>query len=124
MSLQLVDQLAGDRREIVDEIERIFDLVRDAGGELAERGELLRLDEAVLCGAQSSSDSLVRACALLSFRTGARSRLQLPPGRQNVVEKLDLLVSERAEPPNGGGQGQDADGSYLRVALGTPTIVR
>ena len=50
--LQLVDQLAGDGREIVDEIERVLDLVRDAGGELAERGELLRLHQAVLRGAQ------------------------------------------------------------------------
>ena len=38
--------------EIVDEIERVLDLVRDAGGELAERGELLGLDQAVLRGAQ------------------------------------------------------------------------
>ena len=50
--LQLVDQLAGDGREIVDEIERVLDLVRDAGGELAERGELLRLHQAVLRGAE------------------------------------------------------------------------
>ena len=28
--LQLVDQLAGDGREIVDKIERVLDLVRDA----------------------------------------------------------------------------------------------
>ena len=46
------DQLARQRREIVDEIERVLDFVRDAGGELAERGELLRLDEAVLRLAQ------------------------------------------------------------------------
>ena len=38
--------------EIVDEIERVLDLVRNAGGELAERGELLRLHQAVLRGAQ------------------------------------------------------------------------
>ena len=49
---QFVDQFDRDGREIVDEIERVLDLVRDAGGQLAERGELLRLDEAVLRGAQ------------------------------------------------------------------------
>ena len=49
---KFADQLARQRREIVDEIERVLDLVRDAGGELAERGELFRLDEAVLRFAQ------------------------------------------------------------------------
>ena len=49
---ELVDQLARQRREIVDEIERVLDLVGDAGGELAERGELLRLDQPVLRLAQ------------------------------------------------------------------------
>jgi hypothetical protein len=50
--VQLVDQLGRQRGEIVDEIERVLDLVRDAGGELAERGELLGLHQAVLRGAQ------------------------------------------------------------------------
>ena len=49
---QFIDQFGRERREIVDEIERVLDLVRDAGGELAERGELLGLDKAILCGAQ------------------------------------------------------------------------
>ena len=31
--------------EIVDEVERVLDLVRDAGGQLAERGHLLGLDQ-------------------------------------------------------------------------------
>ena len=39
-------------REIIDEIERVLDLVRDAGGELTKRGEFLRLDQAILRGAQ------------------------------------------------------------------------
>ena len=50
--LQLVNQFGGDPGEIVDEIERVLDLVRDAGGQLTERGELLRLHQAVLRGAQ------------------------------------------------------------------------
>ena len=45
---QFVDELNRYRREIVDEIERVLDLVRDASGQLTERGELLRLDQAVL----------------------------------------------------------------------------
>ena len=39
--LQLVDQLPRERGEVVHEVERIADLVRDAGGKRAERGELL-----------------------------------------------------------------------------------
>ena len=49
---QFVDQFGRDSREIVDEIERVLDLVRDAGGELTERGKLLRLHQAILRGAQ------------------------------------------------------------------------
>src|SRR5208337_3800257 len=40
---ELADQLARQGREIIDEIERVLDLVGDAGGELAEGGELFRL---------------------------------------------------------------------------------
>ena len=46
------DQLARQRREIVDEIERVLDLVGDAGGELAEGSELFRLDQPILRFAQ------------------------------------------------------------------------
>ena len=41
---QFVDQFDRDSREIVDEIERILDLVSDAGGQLTERGKLLGLN--------------------------------------------------------------------------------
>ena len=97
--LQLVDQFARDRREIVDEIERVLDLVRDAGGELAERGELLRLHQAILGGAQ------------ILKRRGqfARARLDLVE-QPHVLDRddslvgecrdqLDLLVGERARFP-------------------------
>ena len=47
---QFVDQFDRDRREIVDEVERIFDLVRDPRRQLAERGEFLGLHQTVLCG--------------------------------------------------------------------------
>ena len=40
---QFIDQLGGDAREIIDEIERVLDLVRDAGGELTKRGKFLCL---------------------------------------------------------------------------------
>ena len=50
--LQFVDQFSRDPGEVGDEIERVLDLVGDAGRELAERGEFLRLDETVLCSSQ------------------------------------------------------------------------
>jgi hypothetical protein len=50
--VQLVSQLRRKRREVVDEIQRILDLVRDAGRELAEGSQFLRFHQTVLCGAQ------------------------------------------------------------------------
>ena len=43
--LQLVEQFDRQAGEVVDEIERVLDLVGDAGGQLAERGHLLGLDQ-------------------------------------------------------------------------------
>src|ERR1700676_1462494 len=48
----VIDQFDRDCREIIDEIEWVLDLVRDTGGELAERGQLLSLHETILCGPQ------------------------------------------------------------------------
>ena len=50
--IHFVDQLGRYRREIIDEIQRIFDFMRDTRGELAEGSELFGLDQAVLRGAQ------------------------------------------------------------------------
>ena len=69
--VQLIGQFGRKRREIVDEIERVLDLVRDAGGELAERGELFGLHQAILRGAQFFErlrQSLVRSRNSLSSR--------------------------------------------------------
>ena len=41
---QLVHQLARQLGEVVDEIQRVLDLMGDAGGQLAERGHLLGMD--------------------------------------------------------------------------------
>jgi hypothetical protein len=45
---QLIDQFGGHTREVVDEIERVFDLVGNPGSQLAERRKLLCLDKAIL----------------------------------------------------------------------------
>ena len=50
--VQFIGQFRRKRREIIDEIERVLDLVGDAGGELTEGGEFLGLHQAVLRGAQ------------------------------------------------------------------------
>ena len=43
--LQLVEQFDRQAGEVVDEVERVLDLVGDPGGQLAERGHLLGLDQ-------------------------------------------------------------------------------
>src|ERR1700675_3171439 len=45
---QFIDKLDRNRREIVDKIERILDLMGDACSQLPKRGKLLCLDEAIL----------------------------------------------------------------------------
>src|SRR5215207_4795832 len=45
---KLIDELYRERGEVVDEVQRVLDLVRDAGGQLAKRGELLGLDQPLL----------------------------------------------------------------------------
>ena len=46
--VELVGQLRRERREIVDEVERILDFMCDARGQLTKRGKLFRLDKTVL----------------------------------------------------------------------------
>src|SRR5262249_38167821 len=60
---QFINQFDRDAGEIVDEIERVLDLVSNARGELTKRGQFLRLHQAVLCGAQvlQRGDQFARA---------------------------------------------------------------
>jgi hypothetical protein len=62
---QLVDQFGRKGREIVDEVERVLDLVRDARGKLAKRGHLLRLDKVGLRCLQFAERGLDRAAGFL-----------------------------------------------------------
>ena len=93
--LQLVDQLARDCREIVDEIERVLDLVCDPGGELAKRGELLRLHQAILRGAQvlERGGQFARAPLHLVEQAHVLDRDHRLVGEG--LDQLDLLVGER-----------------------------
>src|SRR5262249_54274459 len=54
-----------NRREIIDEIQRVLDLVCDAGGELSERGEFFGLHQAILSGAQVLQGFYQFACSRL-----------------------------------------------------------
>ena len=80
---QFVDEFDRDGREIVDEIERVLDLVRDAGGQLAERGELLGLHQAVLGGPQIFQ----RLCQFARARFDAFKKA-------NVLDRDRRLVGE------------------------------
>ena len=83
--VQLVDQFRRQRREVVDEIERVLDLVRDAGGELAERSELFGLHQPILRGAQfvERKRKFLGALRCTSFEQAARSRWRSRPGRRS-----------------------------------------
>ena len=65
--VQFIRQLRRKRCKVVDEIERVLDLVRDAGGELAEGSQLLGLHQAILGGAQVVEGSGEFPGALLDF---------------------------------------------------------
>ena len=105
--VQLVGQFRRQRREIIDEIERVLDLVCDAGGELAERSQLLGLDQAILRGAEviERSSQLPRA----GFDTFEQANIFDRDG--SLVGKsgsqLDLLFGKR--PRLGARHNDDAD---------------
>ena len=70
--LQLIDQFDGYPGKIIDEVEWILDLMRDASRELAKRRELMCLYQAVLRITKVSSDvasSRVRTSTLSNKRT-------------------------------------------------------
>src|SRR5688572_6027528 len=94
---QFVHQLAGKGGEIVDEVERILDLVRDAGGELAKRGKLLSLDEAILGGPEifERARKLLRARLHLLKQTDIRHRNHRLVGEG--LDELDLPVGKRLD---------------------------
>ncbi len=69
--LQFFQQFDRKPGKVVDEVERVLDLVGDAGGQLAERGHLLRLDQPVLSAVQISECGVgggARAARLLAAR--------------------------------------------------------
>ena len=93
---QFVDQLNGDGREIIDEIEWVLDLVCDPSRQLTERSELLRLDQAVLGGPQILQR--FRQFAGASFY--AFEQAHVLDRDRGLVRKcryqFNLLVSERS----------------------------
>ena len=76
--LQLVEQFDREPGEIVDEIERVLDLVGDAGGQLAQRGHLLGLDQPVLGAAQISECGLGGGARAARFFAAGHQFLKEP----------------------------------------------
>ena len=93
---QFIDELDRDGREIVDEIERVLDLVGDAGGQLAERSEFLGLDQAVLRGAQFSSDSARSVVRCRNSVEQPMFSMAIDGLSGEFRQELDLLVGERS----------------------------
>src|SRR4051794_25916045 len=73
--VELLDKLRREIGEVVDEVQRVLDLMRDTSGELTQGGELLSLNEAVL----RSAELLERAAEL------ARPRLHLLKERTFLI---------------------------------------
>ena len=69
--LQFLQQLDRQCGKIVDEVERVLDLVRDAGGQLAERRHFLRLHQAGLRCFQVGERLFGRVAGGADFRLGA-----------------------------------------------------
>ena len=90
-----IDQLGRKRREIIDEIERVLDLVSDAGGELAERGKLFSLHQTILRGPQVFQ----RFRQLAGARFHVLEQTHVFDGDHRLVGKgsdeFDLLFAER-----------------------------
>ena len=72
--LQLVQQLDRQPGEVVDEVERVLDLVGDAGGQLAERRHLLGLDQTGLRRLQFAQAPLSAASRAARISASARLR--------------------------------------------------
>ena len=102
--VEFVGQFRRKRGEIVDEIERVLDFVRDPSRELAERSQFLGLHQAVLRVAQVVEGLRELSSALLDFLEqldiGNRDDRLISKG----LKKLDMMLGELA-----GCHARDAD---------------
>jgi hypothetical protein len=71
--LQLVQQFDRQPGEVVDEVQRVLDLVGDAGGQLAQGGHLLGMDQARLRDAQFVESGFGRVARGVYLGLGALS---------------------------------------------------
>ncbi len=109
---ELVDQFHRQGREIVDEIQRVLDLVRDAGSELAEGSELFRLHQPVSCAVRSSSSDAASSRVLAS--TSRNNRTFWMAITRLVGEALDQLdLARRVWPDRLSAQRKYADHDAL-----------
>src|SRR5436309_797879 len=120
---QLVHHVLRQRGKVVDEIQGVFDLVRDARGERSERGELLLYDELFLGLAKRSQRTLElyvlpaqvtralvdlvleRAAVLGELGCGALA------GRRGLAQVFDRPLEVAPHPPEGGRESADLVGT-------------
>ena len=109
--LQLVQQLDREAGEVVDEVQRVLDLVSDAGGELAERGHLLGLDQVGLGRLQAlqrvaqlgeqphvlDGDHRLRREGFEQFDLVRRERSWCRPAEQDAANRLALAKHGRRQ---------------------------
>jgi hypothetical protein len=90
---QFQQQFARQLGEVVDKIERVLDLVRDAGGQLTERRHLLRMDEAGLSRLQLLQGALAVSRADLGLGALALGDVTInqynAPARHRIAAHLD-----------------------------------
>ena len=106
---QLVGQFRRQLGEVVDEIERILDFMGNAGGQLAECGELLRLDQAVLRPVQISERLFGGVPGLPRF---------LLAGLQRLGARLDLCLQGLVRFPHLGCHLVEPFGQHLDLVAG------
>ena len=97
-------QLHAQLGEVVDEVERVLDLVRDAGGQRAERRQLL-LDDELLLHRLQPLERVVQA----PVRVGVLERDRRVGGE--VAQDVQVVVGVRVRPEALGGD--DADCTIL-----------
>ena len=102
--LQLLGELDRQLGEVVDEVERVLDLVRDAGGERAQRRELLLHDQLLLCGLEPVERAVQAPVGLGVVERDGRVGGQVPQDVE-VVLVVDVLAEAL--------RGDDADDLVL-----------
>ena len=119
--LQLVEQFDREPGEVVDEIERVLDLVGDPGGQLAERGHLLGVDQARLRRLQFAQRRLGGIPRRPQSRRSSRAFSIAITACAAKFCNSSICFSENAAPP--GARTQSRRSTRPLRSSGTPSMV-